>query len=180
MTAHPTPGPQGAPEWRAMPAGRELDVLVARAIGWTMVVGSYAITSVRVGKQVRPAVRVTEDPNKLEWTGVAPEGVVTVELPYFSDDLGAAWEAVEEVQRRNPGWRFSLLGGDVSYGYKGGDYRRGVDETREEAFGWHAEFHGHIDPRENHGQRHADEWGETAPLAICRAALAAMEAADAR
>ena len=76
-------------------------------------------------------------------------------LPRFSTDIGAAWQVVEKVQADNPGWRFSLLGGDEGW--------------------WNAEFFGHIDPTKNYGQRHSSEYAPTAPLAICLAALRALE-----
>lgn len=91
----------------------------------------------------------------------------------FSTNIAAAWQVVEEVQRRNPGWRFSLLGGDVSMGYHDGSPQRGVDENSREFFGWLAEFHGHIDPRLNYGDRHGEGHADTPALAICRAAIAA-------
>ena len=93
----------------------------------------------------------------------------------YSTDIAAAWEVVAKVQRQNSGWRFSILGGDVSMGYLGGDVYRGVDEDSREAFGWHAEFFGHIDPRLNYGQRHGEAYAETPALAICLAALAATD-----
>lgn len=97
--------------------------------------------------------------------------------------MAQAWAMVEEVQRKHPGWRFSLLGGDVSMGYlrrKNGDYRRSghglmVDEASREGFGWWAEFHGHLDPRCNTGQRHASEWAATPQEAIRLACLNARE-----
>lgn len=95
-------------------------------------------------------------------------------VPKYSTDISAAWQVVEKIQRRHPGWRFMLLGGDVSLSttYARGRYE--VHEDRRVSFGWHASFFGHIDPRVNTGERHADEHADTAPLAICRAALRAI------
>lgn len=106
-------------------------------------------------------------------------------IPRYSTDIAAAWTVVKYVQEKNPGWRFSLLGGDVSMGYataKDGSWKRDrngdlvVVEQSREAFGWKAEFHGHLDPRKNTGQRYGSEYATTAPHAICLTALKAMNA----
>ncbi len=102
------------------------------------------------------------------------------ETPAYSTDIGAAMTVVVEVQRRNPGWRFGLLGGDVTMGYFGGSPRKGVDESSRVAFGWHAEFFGHIDPRQCYGDRHGEGRGETAAHAICLASLAALSTGEGR
>jgi hypothetical protein len=98
-----------------------------------------------------------------------------------SQSIAAAFQVVAEVQRRFPGWRFSLLGGDVSYGYKKKRTRSGnveftADTSRVEAFEWRAEFFGHIDPTQDTGQRHGDAHADSPALAICRAALEALDA----
>jgi hypothetical protein len=70
---------------------------------------------------------------------------------------------VEQIQKDRPGWRFSLLGGDVCFGYKtdkkGKHVRKNgslvVDKKKKAAFGWRAEFFGHEDPSKDYGQRHA-------------------------
>ena len=73
----------------------------------------------------------------------------------YPRDISAAWRVVEKIQRDEPGWRFGLLGGDIH-------------------FRWKAEFHGHIDPEQNYGQRHGQAYADTAPRAICLAALRAV------
>lgn len=73
-----------------------------------------------------------------------------------SSSISDAFTVVDQVQRMNPGWRFSLLGGDMQ-------------------FGWHAEFFGHSDPRLDYGQRHGTAYAATREMAICLAALAAVE-----
>lgn len=90
----------------------------------------------------------------------------------YSTDIAAAWLVVEVIQQKNPGWRFLLLGGDLSYGYKNNLVGLGVDPSKRLPFGWRAEFFGHIDPSLDTGTRHASEWAETPALAICKAALA--------
>ena len=75
----------------------------------------------------------------------------------WSGSIADAWELVREIQAHNPGWRFSILGGDTRFN------------------GWKAEFFGHIDPSQDYGQRHASEQAATLPEAICLAYLAVME-----
>lgn len=107
---------------------------------------------------------------------------------HYSTDIASAWEVVAEVQRRHPGWRFSLLGGDEQWGYtrhrntgpliKGGAERDDtytVDKTRASLFGWHARFFGSQDPTIPAPM----SWGEsrheaTPSLAICLASLRAI------
>jgi hypothetical protein len=94
--------------------------------------------------------------------------------PRFSTDVGAAMRVVTEVQRKNPGWRFTLLGGDSSSGYIGNVPQNGVDRSQLFAYGWEARFFGHRDPELNWGQEHSHEHADTAPLAICLAAINAL------
>lgn len=100
-------------------------------------------------------------------------------LPQYSTGLADAWLVVAEVQRRFPGWRFMLIGGDESYVYRRGKIGEAeyvaCPEAPREIFGWRASFFGHIDPTQNFGARHGDEHGETPSLAICRAAIAALD-----
>lgn len=102
------------------------------------------------------------------------------EEPDFAGEVGLAMTVVAEVQRKHPGWRFSLLGGDVTMGYKAD--REGnllcdpvhglvVAEDSRFAFGWHAEFFGDVDPRKSTGGRHGEAEADTAAEAICLAAL---------
>lgn len=101
-----------------------------------------------------------------------------------------AWRLVEAVQKKHPGWRFCLLGGDESMGYqigKDGNLKRHkgrlvVAEASRFAFGWKAEFFGDVDPRKDDGSRHAEGRGETMQEAIahaCEKALSFREAPDA-
>jgi hypothetical protein len=98
-------------------------------------------------------------------------------LRRYSTDIGEAWRVVRVVQQRQPGWRFDLVGGDVSYGYRrrrdGRIDQRGPDKGTLVAFGWHARFFGHINPFSDSGDAHGGAYAETAPLAICLAALKA-------
>jgi len=104
--------------------------------------------------------------------------------PAYSTDLSAAWDVVMRVQALHEGWRFSLLGGDRTMGYRmnnDGSFKR-VGRKREIvvvptsrcAFGWRAEFFGHVDPRKNYGDRHGGAHHMSAPMAIVLAALDAV------
>lgn len=65
-------------------------------------------------------------------------------------------DLILEIQKKRPGWRFSLLGGDVQYAYKRNKKERiiGINRKKKEFFGWKAEFFGGIDPSKNTGDRH--------------------------
>lgn len=89
-------------------------------------------------------------------------------IPNYSGSIMLAWAVVERVQQLHPGWRFGLLGGDTtSIFYVFGKPRGGF-------FGWRAEFFGHEDAEQDTGQRHGEAIADTAPLAICLAALRAL------
>lgn len=151
-----------------LPPGPELDAKIADMLGyfaWKEKRGNYALCFV-----LRPDDRHADAPWKASRDGT-PERYerVTCEqakkigffvspspIPKFSQNMGAAWEVVAEVQRRNVGWRFMLIGGDAKFG------------------GFRAEFFGHIDPAQDYGQRHGEAHAATAPHAICLAAIAAL------
>lgn len=154
-----------------LPAGRELDALVhlrlfgawddsrCRICGWP--IGSLFDASkgcIPGNCSMRPAPAVRAD-----------------EPSPYSTDIAQAWRVVAEVQRRQPGWRFGLLGGDVTYGYRNGKPSNGVDRNSRVVFGWNAEFFGHVDPRFSTGERHGEAFAETPAHAICLAALSALE-----
>jgi len=96
------------------------------------------------------------------------------ETPCYSTNPASAWQLVRDIQELHPGWRFSIVGGDRQMGYIDGSPSKGVDRSRRVAFGWRAEFFGHQDPTQCTGQRHGVGEGQTMPLAIARAALAAL------
>lgn len=165
--------PKGAPR----EAGLSLDVLIAEQVmGWTWArVGFYWDRGGEMYLVPPEGPSAVHDTTSGSWDYLNddPQRRVLYDLPSYSTDIAAAWLVVAEVQRRHPGWRFSLLGGDVSMGYFDNSPQRGVDESSRCAFGWRAEFFGEIDPRQNYGDRHGEAWGETPALAICRAVLAA-------
>ncbi len=129
----------------AMPAGRELDRLVAKKVmGWT---------------------NIHDADGYGHWTGDPPDGYEDMfncaahcegELPYYSADIAAAWEVVGKM-----GPLILLL-----HGLKAGEW---TDQAGEVMCcpGWYAEFRDAVD--------WFKAWGETPALAICRAALVAME-----
>lgn len=94
------------------------------------------------------------------------------------------WHLIEEVQRKHPGWRFSLLGGDIQMGYeqRGGNIVRNPDGSLKVAeasrfpFGWRARFFGDMDPRKVYGETHAEGTGYTAEEAIADACRNVKEA----
>ena len=136
-----------------MNAGRELDELVAeKVMGWGKSCGGALFLPGRDGSRITHYAAV----------------------PHYSTSIGAAWEAVREVQQQHHGWRFSLLGGDVTMGYVNDSPSEGVDESSRHAFGWHAEFFGEMDPRLCYGDRHGRGDAEAPSLAICLAALRAV------
>jgi len=93
------------------------------------------------------------------------------------------WKEVVKVQRMRPGWRFSLLGGDVSYGYnrtKNGRISKHhpIDYSQVVEFGWRAEFFGDIDPSKDAGQRRVQVAARTAEGAVreaCKQAIAVIK-----
>lgn len=99
-----------------------------------------------------------------------------VRIPRYSTDIAAAWSVVLEAQRQHPGWRFFLLGGDTCFGCVNDSPSEGVDESSRVMFHWRAEFFGEQNPRKNYGDRHGEASATVAPLAICMAALNAIEA----
>lgn len=130
--------------WRDLPAGPELDALVAeRVLGWT---------------------RLHQDVDDCSFYGLAPDEAehakkwnreaVLFECNTWSADRGAAWEVVEAMEAR--GYHLQLTDEWMSYPR------------------WRAEFRSLATTRPGYTLEKAD----TAPLAVCRAALAALEAAS--
>lgn len=121
-----------------MQAGRELDMRIALEV-----------------LELPPELVHTQEGGKhVEFAGRMAHVAAT---DYYSTEIGAAWQVVEEMHRRC--WRFS--GGD-DYGVIG--VRTGFTVQLEE------HDHKAMTGRETRGG------GETFPLAICRAALKALEA----
>lgn len=128
-------------EIRALPAGRELDALVAEQVmGWKRVEKGH-VYFWRTKEMVAELLR--EHPDVL--------AVDYFPCPYFSTEIAAAWEVVEELARRC--WHLSL------------DYPSGNSRWE-----WMACFR----PQPPGSFVYAD----TAPVAICRAALLVVQ--DAR
>lgn len=130
-------------DWRNLPAGPELDALVAHLVlGWINVHVNF------------PGNWATVRGIPPEYVDKQPEGR-TVNFPgnKWSRVISSAWDVVEAMERR--GYSTNL------HSHVDGSGRR-----------WTAEFWEHV---ENTDMGH----GDTAPLAICRAALAALEVAGA-
>jgi len=78
-------------------------------------------------------------------------------------DIADAFLVVERINELHSDWRFCLLGGDT---------------TDSGFFGWKAEWFGCFDAKKNCGDRHAQAFADTAPMAICKAALKVMEGSE--
>lgn len=180
-------------EPRELTAGRELDALVAEKVMGLRVFPSWNSRSgheAKAAEVVYPFAVVDRVSANDDAEGIRVYGTDYCDGIFWfpSTYIGHAWHVVAEVQRRNPGWRFSLLGGDEQWGYtrrrkagaiiSGGTDREDtytVDKTQRSVFGWMARFFGSQDATiatpMSWGESHAD----TAPLAICLAALKAVE-----
>jgi len=136
-----------------MKAGRELDALVAeKVMGW--------IGSVFKGPTLRIGNRYLHEGDPI-WT--TPEGdlyhrarsidgsYVGDDCPHYSTDIAAAWQVVEKVREK---------------------YVINIEIDCENI--WVELWQDSTDEPSNYKQV-ADEYGDTAPLAICLAALKAIE-----
>ncbi len=146
---------------------RDLDALAARAVmGWS------------------------QHPHMRDCWATSPEtpdGPIQFKQKHYfcpSTSIADAWLLVEAVQKQHEGWRFSLLGGDRTMGYRtnaDGSFktdktgRAVVDETSRFSFGWKAEFFGEVDPRQNYGDRHASVYSESETRAIVIACILASQ-----
>lgn len=81
--------------------GRELDAEVAaKVMGWTSVWSNLRdLPPKKVGGKFFARVLLTDDPEELEWVGVAPSGQRSEEIPPYSTNLAAAWLVVEAMQK---------------------------------------------------------------------------------
>lgn len=129
----------------ALPAGRELDALVAeKVMGLCIERAWYDARGYRLPDPHDPEIPCHE-------IYYAPRGAAnfgTLEIPHYSRDIEAAWEVVEKLTER-----FSVLVGQF---HRGG--------TACKLTSW--EIDGEM--------IHANMLAEAAPLAICRAALKAV------
>jgi hypothetical protein len=142
-----------------MQAGRELDALVARDVfGWRVEFGESA-------EQRWAFVWVDghEQPGEFRWwkgsEAESAAGWASLELPRYSTDIAAAWEVAERcgisVVRSEDGW-YAVKPEDIQHG----SLRGTAFPTITLVF----------------PEMRYPEPSPTAPLAICRAALAALEA----
>jgi hypothetical protein len=70
---------------------------------------------------------------------------------------------LKEIQKYHEGWRMSILGGDIAYGY---DKKFNIDKSKILKFGWKVEFFGEKDPRYDYGDRHISSHKTTLEEAI--------------
>lgn len=131
-----------------LPAGEEMDALVAeKVMGWRIGSCQRMVMSNRMRKRM---------------CGINGKGKL-LPVPRFSTDIAAAWEVLLHVTKplhgaKDGGWLFDRLG------------FRCCEHDEDGCHGeWRVEF----------GRASPEEWAiataDTAPLAICRAALAAAE-----
>lgn len=123
-------------------AGRKLDAIVAERV-----------LGVRVGFEVGVSL--------FSYTANGFEGVA----PY-STDIEAAWQVVDELDKRDYYFAMSrdwVMVGGVPTGERG----------------YHARFHPYMEVAYGEDENATSAWAETAPLAICRAALRAVVATQA-
>lgn len=129
-------------------AGPELDAEIARRV-----FGHESATVVNANLPSKYRYMKTDcfTPRKCKELGYCPEGGC-MDMPHYSTDIAEAWLVVEKMRER--GWRFVVRDGA----------ERGVPYVVT-LWGPHDGSPTIV---------HVDE-GDTAPLAICRAALAALE-----
>lgn len=147
----------------AMPAGREMDALVAQlVIGW--VCGKYyqdlSGGILAVCSKERGYLRYGAH----QWARMQgyqhkeQEFIPCDHFAGYSTDIAAAWMVVDKM--REHGWSITVAR------FKGGPYSQ--PDISED---WKAVFESHLEPFTSVG------WGgDSAPLAICRAALRATNA----
>lgn len=129
-------------EIKEMPAGREMDALIVRKIGNGLDIEWTLDSRVWDGKKWRDRV------------------------PHYSTDISAAWEAVEQIDKMIGD---EIIGSSLSVnllrlehlGNYPDDWAASFDCNQKEE--WYE--------KENIGSYPFASRGETAPLAICRAAL---------
>jgi len=142
-----------------MNADRELDVKVAERLGWT-----------EVHFDDKPDFDGDTRKPSMEWFGIRPGEDFYRELPYFQEDIAAAWELVREAAKM--GYRFTLTcqGDDcLRIILEGGDCNCPIRKP--------------YDPKDGHGFTVIDseDWDDptlddmTVPLAICLAFRKATE-----
>lgn len=136
-----------------LPAGRELDALVAEKVMGEAVVehGEEFLRNAEGLWGSRPKLTVLRPSHRPN----APDGMRRLKLPAYSTDIAAAWEVVERLLSRK------MYPDLVSSNYP---------------VVWTCEVDSYSDP-----EAATDPWpvkacADTAPLAICRAALAAVRA----
>ena len=129
----------------ALEAGRELDALVAeKVMGWTW--GEYSPPVEGPSKILRPPESWAPSPDRAPGSEVSCPGW-HFRVPQYSTDIAAAWEVVEKMVPIKYGFNLAIESPPGPWG------------------DWEVHFY-------NGGTHLA--FADTAPLAICRAALLAV------
>jgi hypothetical protein len=134
-----------------MEAGRELDAIIAeKVMGWQRETDERELRRLNSGYL---------DASEYARWWINPSGGWACASPRYSTDIAAAWEVVERLKdanRDDASYDFDLI-------YESSKERE--TGLRNDVFGWFAQF-----GEAEHGSGRAD----TAPLAICLAALEAV------
>jgi len=146
---------------RNAPSGRALDTAVAEAVlGWIWYEGAAGVYRLRDPQREDVAAMLTEG---MIWpTTERPEPYRTDGVPPFSTDIGAAWQVVEHLRAQH--WEVTLLcwAADIP--------TQPVDHP------YDCRFTGYVTPDGGGLQTLvAHKRAATMPLAICRAALQALQ-----
>lgn len=139
-----------------MQAGRELDARVAeKVMGWRRRFGAFEGTVWNDLAVILLPFEPGKYPKKPKYTE-APATVTSPVLPHYSTDIAAAWEVVETMSTR--GFRFKLF--------------RAPNTSGQPDRAWAVFARPEVDIVD---AMYAEEFGTAAPLAICLAALKALE-----
>lgn len=129
-----------------MKPGREFDALVAEKVMGCKGLGFKSLTQIDPNTLDYQSCDCPGHPHAIEWNDM---GGRRYALKHYSTDISAAWEVVEKLSRNG------CYGFDLGW----------TSSTNGKP--WHATFA---------GGRDAHAWAETAPHAICLAALKAVGA----
>ena len=133
-----------------MQAGREMDALIAEKV--------MGLPHNELGEKCPRCGGETRIGLDRAWCGNCSEWIYSP-YPEFSDDIAAAWQVVEKIRELKSAW--FEIGANPDFMSDRGDYYCSIR-------GGKIEY--------DSPSCTLELYGDTAPLAICRAALKAMEA----